>query len=68
MTKEEYLAKAFGEIRAKNLQVPFYISPGTKVTDLEKYLTSLAKSYLGTKPPVDSLFYEKIEALRKFTP
>lgn len=66
MNKEEYLKKAFAEIRAKNLQVPFEVVAGTKVTDVEKYLTSLGKSYLSTKPPMDSLFYEKIEALRKF--
>lgn len=66
MTKEEYLTKAFGEIRAKQLQVPFEITSGTKVPDVEMYLNSLRKSYLSTKPPMDSLFYEKIEALRKY--
>lgn len=66
MNKEEYLKKAFAEIRAKNLQVPFEIVSGTTIHDIEMYLTSLGKSYLSTKPPMDSLFYEKIEDLRRF--
>ena len=66
MNKEEYLKKAFAEIRAKNLVTPFEIVSGTTIPDIEMYLTSLGKSYLSTKPPMDSLFYEKIEALRKF--
>ena len=66
MNKEEYLAKAFKEIREKNLTVPFYIVSGEKIVDLEKYLASLEQSYLNTKTPIDKLFYEKIEKLRKF--
>lgn len=66
MNKEEYLIKAFKEIREKNLQVPFELVPGTTVTDVEKMLTSLGKSYLSTKSPTDRMFYEKIEELRKF--
>ena len=64
--KEEYLIKAFKEIREKNLTVPFEIVPGSTVTDIETYLTALAKYYLSTKSPVDKIFYDKIEALRKF--
>lgn len=66
MSKEEYLVKAFKEIREKNLQVPFELVPGTTVIDIETYLTALGKSYLSTKSPVDRMFYEKIEELRKF--
>jgi len=66
MNKEEYLAKAFKEIREKNLSIPFELVPGTTVTDIEKMLTSLAQSYLSTKNPIDKMFYEKIEQLRKF--
>ncbi|SFO04436.1 hypothetical protein SAMN05421741_11812 [Paenimyroides ummariense] len=66
MNKEEYLIKAFKEIRDKNLTVPFELVPGTTVTDIEKMLTSLGKSYLSTKSPIDKIFYEKIEELRKF--
>lgn len=66
MSKEEYLVKAFKEIREKNLQVPFEIVPGSTVTDVEKALTSLGQSYLGTKNPIDKIFYDKIEELRKF--
>lgn len=50
----------------KNLTVPFEIVPGSTVTDVETYLTALAKSYLNTKSPIDKIFYEKIEELRKF--
>jgi len=64
--KEEYLIKAFKEIREKNLTVPFEIVPGSTVTDVETYLTALAKSYLSTKSPIDRIFYEKIEEFRKF--
>lgn len=66
MSKEEYLAKTFKEIREKNLQVPFEIVPGTTVTNIEQILTSLGKSYLSTKNPIDKIFYDKIEELRKF--
>lgn len=66
MSKEEYLVKAFKEIREKNLTVPFEIVPGSTVTDVEKALTSLGKSYLSTKNPIDKIFYDKIEELRKF--
>lgn len=64
--KEEYLIKAFKEIREKNLTVPFELVPGTTVTDIEMLLTSLGKSYLSTKSPIDKIFYDKIEELRKF--
>lgn len=66
MSKEEYLAKAFKEIREKNLTVPFELVPGTTVTDVEMLLTGLGKSYLSTKSPIDKMFYEKIEEMRKF--
>ena len=66
MNKEEYLIKAFKEIREKNLQVPFELVPGATVNDIETYLTALGKSYLSTKNPIDKIFYEKIEELRKF--
>lgn len=65
MNKEEYLKVAFKEIREKNLKVPFELISGTKVTDIEKMLSSLAQSYLSTKNPIDKMFYEKIEQLRK---
>jgi len=32
MNKEEYLAKAFKEIREKNLTMPFYIVSGEKIS------------------------------------
>ncbi len=64
--KEEYLAKAFKEIRERNLTVPFQIVSGETISDIEKYLTGLAQSYLNTKSPIDKIFYDKIEALRKF--
>lgn len=66
MNIEEYLIKAFKEIREKNLTVPFELVPGSTVTDVEKMLTSLAQSYLNSKNPIDKMFYEKIEQLRKF--
>lgn len=66
MNKEEYLIKAFKEIREKNLQVPFELIPGTTVTNIEQILTSLGQSYLRTKNPIDKIFYDKIEELRKF--
>jgi len=62
------LIKAFKEIREKNLTVPFEIVPGSTVPDVETYLTALAKSYLSTKSPIDKIFYDKIEELRKFKP
>lgn len=66
MNKEEYLIKAFKEIREKNLIVPFEIVPGSTVTDIEMMLNGLGKSYLSTKSPIDKIFYDKIEELRKF--
>lgn len=66
MNKEEYLIKAFKEIREKNLTVPFELVPGSTVTDVEMLLTGLGKSYLNTKSPIDKIFYDKIEELRKF--
>lgn len=68
MNKEEYLIKAFKEIREKNLIVPFEIVPGSTVTDIEMMLTGLGKSYLSTKSPIDKIFHDKIEELRKFKP
>jgi len=56
---EEYLAKAFKEIREKNLQVPFEIVSGSTVIDVEMILTGLGKSYLSTKSPIDKIFYDK---------
>jgi len=66
MNKEEYLIKAFKEIREKNLTVPFELVPGSTVTDVENYIIALGKSYFSTKSPIDKMFYDKIEELRKF--
>lgn len=68
MTKEEYVRKAFVEIRAKNIQEPFWIATGVKVPDLEKYLQSLEAAYLSNKGVIEKLFYDKIEFLRNYKP
>ncbi len=65
MTKEQYIQKSFVEIRAKNLKAPFELVSGQKVTDLEKYLSSLETAYLNNKGSVEKLFYDKIEFIRK---
>lgn len=65
MNKLDYIEKAFTTIRAKNLETPFNIAPGVVVTDLEHYLRSLKTSYLASKSPMENLFFEKIEDLKK---
>lgn len=65
MNKHDYIEKSFATIRAKNLEVPFNIAPGVVVTDLEHYLRSLKTSYLASKSPIENLFVEKIEHLKK---
>lgn len=66
MNKQAYLEEAFEIIRNKNIEVPFELVVGSVVTDLEKYLNSLAKAYLESKDRrLEQLFFEKIEFLKK---
>ena len=65
MNKLEYIEKSFVAIRGKNLQAPFEIASGIVVTDLEKYLESLRKSYIHSSGNLEQLFFSKIEDLKK---
>jgi len=64
MDKEQYIITATEAIRAKNLQVPFELTKGSKITNLDQYLDSLVKSYQNAKDPrIEQLFYDKLEQL-----
>ncbi len=65
MDKQQYVTTAFEQIRKKNIETPFYIADGCKVTDLEMYLNSLRKGYLNSVDPrLEKLFHDKIEQLK----
>lgn len=68
MDKVMYIKKSFEIIRAKNLPEPFDIADGNTVTNLEKYLFSLESAYLAAKDPrLETLFFDKIEHLKKLS-
>lgn len=66
MDKETYIKTATETIQAKNLQVPFELTQGSVITNLDQYLNSLKLSYLQAKDPrIEQLFFDKIEQLIK---
>lgn len=67
MNKQQYVEEAFRIIRAKNIESPFELVPGSLVTDLEKYMEVLRLGYLESKSPkIEKLFVDKIEFLKNF--
>ncbi|MDR0229538.1 MAG: hypothetical protein LBI72_10835 [Flavobacteriaceae bacterium] len=64
MDKQQFITNAIEQIKAKNLTVPFEITQGSVVPDLDKYLKSLKAAYLSSQDPrLTKLFQEKIEVL-----
>lgn len=65
MNKHVYIEESFKKIREKNLNIPMELVPGTVITDLERYLSSLRSGYLESKEArIDQLFFDKIEQLK----